>query len=199
MGILKKIRWAYLLISLVPVLLGVVCIIFPDVIAGIICYVAGALLLVFGVGKVIRYFAAKSSFVDSLIVGVLFAMIGFVLIFRKDEVINLIFIFIGILVLLDGVVKLKRAFEARSASARDWIALTVLAVIVMGFGILMIADPFTGYLPIIILGIAIVVDGLQNVYAALRDLFPASRPASSAPAKVPKNITVEDFDVEGEQ
>ena len=196
MSILKKIRWAYFLVSLVPVLLGVICIAVPDVIAGILCYVAGALLLVFGVGKVIRYFAAKSSFVDSLIVGVLFAMIGFVLIFRKDEVINLIFIFIGILVLLDGVVKLKRAFEARAAFARDWIALTVLAVIVMGLGILMIADPFTGYLPIIILGISIVVDGLQNVYAALRNLFPVSRPASSAPVKVPKNVTVEDFDVE---
>ena len=197
MGILKKIRWAYLLVSLIPVVLGVVCIAFPGFIAGIICYVAGSLLMGYGLVKIIRYFAAKSSVVDSLIVGVLFAMIGFILVFRRDELINLIFIFIGILVILDGVIKLKKAFEAKSQQTRDWLALLIWALIVMGFGILMVADPFTGYVPIIILGVAIVLDGLQNVYSALRTLFPVSKPgAVSNPSK---NVTVAEFDVhEGE-
>lgn len=192
MGLLKKIRWAYFAVSLIPVILGVVCMVKPAFIAGVICYVAGALLLGFGLFKVIRYFAAKSPLVDSLVVGVLFSLIGFVLIFRKDEVISLIFIFIGILVLLDGVIKLKHAFLARHLGARDWVALLVCAIVVMGLGILMIADPFTGYVPVIILGISIVVDGLQNAYAALRDAFSVSRPNSMA---VKRNITVEEFDV----
>ncbi len=193
MGIMKKIRWAYLLVSLIPVALGVVCIAAPGFIAGVICYVAGALLLCFGLVKIVRYFAAKSAFVDSLIVGVLFSMIGFILIFRKDEVINLIFIFIGILVLLDGVIKLKHSFEARAGGSRDWLALLIWALIVMGFGILMVADPFTGYVPIIILGVAVALDGLQNVYSALRTLFPASRPGTMATVK--RKVTVDDYDV----
>ena len=196
MGLLKKIRWAYFAVSLIPVILGVVCIVKPDFIAGVICYVAGALLLGFGLFKVIRYFAAKSSLVDSLVVGVLFSLIGFVLIFRKDEVINLIFIFIGILVLLDGVIKLKNAFLARHQDSRDWVALLICAVVVMGLGILMIADPFTGYVPIVILGITIVVDGLQNAYSALRSAFSLSRPRTMA---VKRNITVEEFDVHEDQ
>lgn len=197
MGILKKIRWAYLLVSLVPVILGVICIAFPGFIAGIICYVAGSILMVYGLVKIIRYFVAKSSVVDSLIVGVLFSMIGFILVFRRDELINLIFIFIGILVILDGVIKLKKAFEARSQAARDWLVLLIWALVVLGFGILMVADPFTGYVPIIILGVAIVLDGLQNVYSALRTLFPASRPGTAPRAS--RNVTVEEFDVhEGE-
>ncbi len=195
MGILKKIRWAYLLVSLIPVGLGVLCMVNPALIAGVICYVAGALLLAFGLIKVVRYFVAKTAVVDSLVVGVLFAMIGFILMFRKEEVMNLIFIFIGILVLLDGVIKLKHSFEARALGSRDWLALLIWALVVMGFGILIVADPFVGNVSIVILGVTIVLDGLQNVYSALRSLFPLAKPDSLV--RVQKNVTVEDYDVHG--
>lgn len=192
MGFLKKIRWMYLAASLVLVALGLICLVNPAFIAGALCYVAGVLLLIFGIGKVVRYFASRSALVDSLIVGVLLAMLGFILVTRPEQVLEMIFIFIGILVLLDGVVKLKNSFEARSSGSGDWIALLIISIIVMAFGVIIVANPFTGYVPIIILGVAILIDGLQNAYAAVRIAFIGRR--KQAPL-VRKNVTVDEFHV----
>lgn len=195
MSFLKKIRWIYLLSSLVLVALGIVCLVSPQLIAGALCYVAGALLLVFGIGKVIRYFASRSSLVDSLVVGVLLAMLGFILVTRPDQVLEMIFVFIGILLLLDGIVKVKNSFEARASGKGDWIALLVIAVIVLALGVVVVANPFTGYVPIIILGIAVLVDGLQNLYAVLRVAFPEKE----GKKRLEKNVTVEEYSVDSEE
>ncbi len=189
---MKKVRWLYFLASLIPVALGIVCIVVPGFIAKVICYVAGALMLGYGLIKVVRYFASKTPTVDGLVLGTIFGMLGVVAILRPNDVINLIFTFVGILLILDGIIKLKNTFMAKSKGGRDWVALLIIALIVLGFGILIVANPFTGYVPIIILGVAAVIDGLQNVYSALRVLFPVSKPANE---NLPKTVTAE-YDVE---
>lgn len=195
MGFLKKVRWVYLVSSLILVVLGILCLANPALIAGALCYVAGVLLLIFGIAKVVRYFASRSALVDSLIVGVLLAMLGFILVTRPNQVLEMIFIFIGILVLLDGVIKMKNSFDARTAGAKDWITLLVFSIIVMGFGVIIVANPFTGYVPIIILGIAILTDGLQNIYAALRVAFLGIRKKNALDQKI---VSVEDYRLDEE-
>ncbi len=185
---MKNVRWLYFFASLIPVALGIVCIVVPGFIAKVICYVAGALMLGYGLVKVVRYFASKTPAVDGLVLGTIFGMLGVVTLLRPNEVLNLIFTFVGILLILDGVIKLKNTFVAKSKGGRDWIALLIIALIVMGFGILIVANPFTGLVPIIILGVAAVIDGLQNVYSALRVLFPFSR---SAKTDLPQTLTAE--------
>lgn len=195
MGFLKRIHWLYLASSLVLIALGVVCVSNPAFIATVICYVAGVLLLIFGIGKVIRYFASRNAFVDTLVLGVLFGMIGFILITKPDQVLNLIFIFIGILILLDGIIKLKNSFVARAGGSRDWIGLLIVAVIVMAFGVIIIANPFGGLVPIIILGVGVILDGLQNAYSAFRGVLPLQKKAEDKPM-VQKNVSVDDYNVD---
>lgn len=195
MNLFKKIRWGHLVASLILVALGVVCLANPAFIAGAICYVAGVLLLGFGIIKVVRYFASRSSLVDSLIVGVLLAMLGFILVTRPAQVLEMIFVFVGILILLDGVVKLKNSFEARSSGNKDWIVLLVISIIVIGFGVIIVANPFTGYVPIVILGIAVLIDGLQNLYAALRIVFGIGK---RNPPLTEKSVSVENYSVDRE-
>ena len=197
MGFLKKLRWSFLGASLILVALGVICLVNPGFIAQVICYVAGALLLAYGVLKVVRYFASRTALVDSLVMGVLMGMIGFILITRSQEVISLIFVFVGILILLDGVVKLKNTIEVRAAGSKDWIALLIAAIIVIAFGILIIANPFEGVnIPIIILGIALIVDSIQNLYAALRVLwFSGSR---NTAVYMKKSVEIKEYSVDSE-
>lgn len=198
MKILRKLQWAFTLSSAVLIALGIFCIVRPGLVQNILCYVAGALLMVFGIAKVVRYFASRSSFVDSLIVGVLLALIGFVLITQAKAVISLIFAFIGILILLDGIVKLKNAFDARAAAMRDWVAMLVFSVIVIAFGVLVIANPFEGAsVPIIILGVSLLVDGLQNLYTAFHAAYWAGRAEQSiSPADRP--VSVQNYTVDEE-
>lgn len=181
MASLKKIRWAYLFLSLIPIALGVLCIVKPGLILNVICYVAGGLLLGAGLIKLVQYFSGKAPQADSLVLGALFAMLGVILIFRKDEVLDLIFIFIGVLLLLDGIVKLKNSLEAKGKGAQDWVVLLVVALIVAAFGVLIITNVLKGNVLIVILGISVIVDGLQNLYSAFRGVL-----SVSGPKKAPK-------------
>ena len=175
MASLKKIRWAYLFLSLIPIALGVLCIVNPGLILNVICYVAGGLLLGAGLIKLVQYFSGKAPQADSLVLGALFAMLGVILIFRKDEVLDLIFIFIGVLLLLDGIVKLKNSLEAKGKGAQDWIVLLVVALIVAAFGVLIITNVLKGNVLIVILGISVIIDGLQNLYSPRRLPRPTER------------------------
>lgn len=198
MRFLKKIKWLTAASSVLLIVLGVVCIANAAWVQSVICYVAGAAMMVFGIGKIIRYFAVRSPLVDSLAVGTLIALIGFVLIVRADTVIELIFAFVGILLLLDGVVKLKNSFDARVAGMRDWIALLAVAVIVIAFGVLVIADPFGGAsVSVIILGVSLIADGLQNLYTVFRAAWWAEK-TIGALKKADPTVEVVDFTVDGE-
>ena len=193
MASLKKIRWAYLFLSLIPIALGVLCIVKPGLILNVICYVAGGLLLGAGLIKLVQYFSGKAPQADSLVLGALFAMLGVILIFRKDEVLDLIFIFIGVLLLLDGIVKLKNSLEAKGKGAQDWVALLVVALIVAAFGVLIITNVLKGNVLIVILGISVIIDGLQNLYSAFRGVLSVSGPkkAPKAEEKVSAEYTLD--------
>ncbi|MBO5221016.1 MAG: DUF308 domain-containing protein [Clostridia bacterium] len=170
---MKKIRWFYLISSLAITAVGIVLICVPEFIASVLGYIAGAGLILFGIAKVIRHFFSRADIVDSMLVGVLLAMFGFVIIRSElsnvSVVMNDIYMFVGILIFLDGVFKLKNAFQSRKAKQKDWIGVLVGALIVMAFGILIIANPFgTVNVTIIILGVSVLLDGLQNLYSVIR-------------------------------
>lgn len=170
---MKKIRWFYLISSLAITAVGIVLICVPEFIASVLGYIAGAGLILFGIAKVIRHFFSRADIVDSMLVGVLLAMFGFVIIRSElsnvSVVMNDIYMFVGILIFLDGVFKLKNAFQSRKAQQKDWIGVLVGALIVMAFGILIIANPFgTVNVTIIILGVSVLLDGLQNLYSVIR-------------------------------
>ena len=170
---MKKIRWFYLISSLAITAVGIVLICVPEFIASVLGYIAGAGLILFGIAKVIRHFFSRADIVDSMLVGVLLAMFGFVIIRSElsdvSVVMNDIYMFVGILIFLDGVFKLKNAFQSRKAHQKDWIGVLVGALIVMAFGILIVANPFgTVNVTIIILGVSVLLDGLQNLYSVIR-------------------------------
>ncbi|MBQ4322794.1 MAG: DUF308 domain-containing protein [Clostridia bacterium] len=170
---MKKIRWFYLISSLAITAVGIVLICVPEFIASVLGYIAGAGLILFGIAKVIRHFFSRADIVDSMLVGVLLAMFGFVIIRSElsnvSVVMNDIYMFVGILIFLDGVFKLKNAFQSRKAKQKDWIGVLVGALIVMAFGILIVANPFgTVNVTIIILGVSVLLDGLQNLYSVIR-------------------------------
>jgi len=187
MGFLKKIRWFYLLSSLAIIGVGILLICSPDFVISTMGYIAGAALMIFGIAKVVSHFFNRASFVDAMLVGVLLAMFGFVIIrcqlSNVGVVMDNIYTFIGILILLDGVFKLKNAFQSRSARQKDWIGVLVTALVVMVFGILIVANPFgTVQVTIIMLGVSVLIDGVQNLYSVIRFMvYGGKKPAPETP------------------
>lgn len=167
---IKKIRWFYLVASFAIIGMGLLLICAPGFIASVLGYIAGAALILFGIAKVVSHFFSRADLVDSMLVGVLLSMFGFVLILNEENVMDYVYMFIGILILLDGIFKLKNAFQSRRAKQADWLGVLIAALVVMAFGILIIiiTNFFSGKVIIILLGVSVLLDGLQNLYSVVR-------------------------------
>lgn len=182
MGFFKKLRVANLIAALILVAVGVVFLFAASFIRESLCMIAGIALMVYGIVRIMRHLINKESFVDSMLIGVLLAMFGYILMTKGTDVVAEVWKFMGILIALDGVFKLKESFEAKGASQKDWIAVLICSLVVMGFGILVVVNPFSNIVAVIILGIAMILAGGQNVYASIRKaVYEAS--AEEAPNK----------------
>lgn len=180
---MKKIRWFYLVSALAIMGVGLLLICAPGFIASALGFIAGGGLILFGIAKVISHFFSRAALVDSMLVGVLLAMFGFILIVCRTTVMDYVYMFAGILILLDGIFKLKTAFQARRANQTDWLGVLIAALVVMAFGILIIiiTNFYSGNVIIVLLGVSILIDGLQNLYSVVR--FALFAEAKEAPAE----------------
>ena len=185
---MKKIRWFYLVSALAIKGVGILLICAPGFIASALGFIAGGALILFGIAKVVSHFFSRAALVDSMLVGVLLAMFGFVLILCRETVMDYVYMFVGILILLDGVFKLKNAFQARREKHADWLGVLITALVVMAFGILMIilTNFYTGNLIIVLLGVSVLIDGLQNLYSVVRYVIFSEEKAVPASEEEPK-------------
>lgn len=169
MKFLKKISLSDLLPSLVLMLVGLVFILIPGIVFSALGYIVGGALLLFGGMQVVTSLAAHGALGFSGVTGVVLAVFGVIVLCFQKTILELIFIVIGILILLDGLAKLLSALAAKAVGQRDWLFLLVWAILVMGFGILILANPFQSSNAVVIfLGISVLVDGLQNFYSVFR-------------------------------
>ena len=109
---------------------GILLIIFPDKISNIAGYIVGALGVGFGVTKVINYFSKtpeKRVTVFGLTIGILFALGGIYIITKPHVVSNFIVSVFGVIILVDGILKMRNALNLKKSGMEKFIPAVVLS------------------------------------------------------------------------
>lgn len=164
----KRIKTTYIIVSALMILLGLLFVILPDITLNTVCYIIGALLIVFGITKLICYFAKdiyRLAFQFDLALGIAAIVLGALIMLKSVKL--LIPISIGIFMLFDGAFKLQTTIDAKRFGIKYWWLILTLAILTCACGFLLIFNPFDGIRIIaIMLGISLVVDGIQNLCVA---------------------------------
>ena len=169
MEFIKRAKRAYIITSCVMILLGVLLTIFPETSLLTVCYILGAFLTVFGVVKLVGYFSKdlfRLAFQFDFALGIFALVAGILILIHPAGVTAMTPVIIGVFILMDGVFKLQTAFDARRFGLSRWWGILLLAL--TGFcGLFLIIDPFTGAEALmILLGVTLAVDGIQNLIVA---------------------------------
>lgn len=166
---LRSVKRTYLLFSCLWILLGLALLLFPGISSRIICYILGGLCLVWAVVKFIGYFARdpyRLAFQFDLALAVLCLILGLVLIFFSRAILSILPVLVGIFTVVSGVFKLQTAFEARRFGIPSWPWLLVLSIAAIAVGALVVILPYqTAMLSIRLMGVAIVVGGIEDITA----------------------------------
>lgn len=165
---LRDLRSSSVLPALLCLVFGIVLIIWPDISSNFICYAIGAAIMLVGVIFVIRYIRkdlVRDFYRKDLVIGLIAISLGLVALLRVELIKGLIPTILGIVVLFSGIVKLQNAIDMFRMQYTYWYVILILSLLNVGFGILLILEP------VWIVDIVFVLIGCGLVYSGLSDLL----------------------------
>lgn len=171
MELIKRAKQAYVIVSIVMIVLGLILIFFPEISVAALCYTIGGIMTAFGIVRLVGYFSKdlfRLAFQFDLALGIFSLLVGVLMILHPSHVLAAIPVIIGIFVTIDGVFKVQTAFDARRFGMKRWWTVLMLALLTCAAGIFLIVDPFKGANAMMILfGTTMLVDGIQNLCVVL--------------------------------
>lgn len=168
---IKAAKTGYIIISILLCVLGIVLIAVPDFSVTLLCVLGGGIMMLFGLVKIIGYCSKdlyRLAFQFDLAFGILFVVLGFILIIRTDAMVNLICIVMGICVLADALLKIQISIDSRAFGIKKWWLILAMAILTGVAGFLLIFRPSENIQIIMILfGIVLITEGVLNLITIL--------------------------------
>ena len=168
---IKAAKIGYIIISILLCVLGIVLIAVPDFSVTLLCVLGGGIMMLFGLVKIIGYCSKdlyRLAFQFDLAFGILFVVLGFILIIRTDAMVNLICIVMGICVLADALLKIQISIDSRAFGIKKWWLILAMAILTGVAGFLLIFRPSESIQIIMILfGIVLITEGVLNLTTIL--------------------------------
>ncbi|MCM1325100.1 MAG: DUF308 domain-containing protein [Bacteroidales bacterium] len=145
MKALKELKWDALLKGALYILLGVVAFLIPETMERTLAYLIAGVLILAGAVSMICYLlrdAKENYYRNDFLYGLMGIALGIIVLYEMELMISLVPVILGIMVLVSGCAKLQDVIDIKRLNSGNWIALLVIAVIDIIFGILLIANPF---------------------------------------------------------
>lgn len=187
---LRRVKGTYLIFSILSLVLGLALLLFPGISSRVICYLLGGLCLAWGAVKLLGYFTKdpyRLAFQFDLALGIFCLILGLVLIFFSRAVLSFLPVLVGIFTVVSGVFRLQTALEARRFGIASWLWMLLTSLAAIAVGALVLILPYqTALLSIRLMGLAIVLGGLEDLLATACTVNTKERPNGTV-------IDVDDF------
>ena len=189
MKFLKRVRWAYLLLSVFLIAIGVCLIMWPNVSTDMACMIIGGGGMLFGLVKIVFYFVRQvNAIVEQydFSTGLLSIAAGAVLLVQPDEMLRLLPQVLAICMLLDCIFKLQVVLDAKRLGSVAWFLQLLMVLICIGWGVCLLLLPFglDEYLSMMVAG-GLIADGVLNLMTVLFIAFTVKKePEIDVPAPI---------------
>ena len=162
----KRILSDFALLSIFYVVLGAILLGWPELSGRMICYAFGAVLIVAGLLRGVRYFLRdeqQGMARRDLAAAVTLCAGGIFLLARPDTVLSLLPVAFGLL-LVAG--KLQAAADLKRIGSGLWIPALVLGLLSLALGVVLLVQPFTAAMVLArFIGASVILEGLENLAA----------------------------------
>ena len=170
-SLLKVAKTGYLVISALLILAGVGLAFFSDTFYPILGVLLGVLFLVFGIVKLTGFFSKdpyQLVFESDLVFGILYLIFGLLLLLRTERMMALFGLFFGLMLLADGLTRVRIALDARPFGIRAWWLILISAIATAILGLVLLFHPGEGTRVLTqLLGVTLIVDGIMNISTIL--------------------------------
>ncbi len=167
---LKSRKLSFLLASVLYIILGLVLLIWPGTAATVICYAFGTVLAVYGLVSIIAFFISRTGgFALELFLGIVAAAVGVFFLLQPRVVASFLPVAVGLFVIIDGLLNLKRALELRRLEYGRWYVTLLLSLLSVVLGLVVVFQPFLAAEALVMLiGAVFIYEGLSDLWAIVK-------------------------------
>lgn len=162
-----KLSWSEMAVGASTSALGLVLTIFPGLASSIVFNAIGVVGIIIGAIHLIRYFkmdpqASLKS--NGMVFGLFWLAGGILIIALKGFLLSLLPMFFGLILLVGGILKLQYALNFKRMGVTRWYLELAATILSIAFGAIILINPFnTALLLMRIVGIALLIEGIQNL------------------------------------
>ena len=169
MSFVKTVKAAFTAVSAALIAVGAALIIWPETSVAVICTALGIAAVAAGAVRLAGYFSNdlyRLAFQFDLAVGILSILLGAVLLLRPEDMLLLLPAAVGLFILVDSVLRLQTAIDAKHFGMGKWWAILLLSLAGTALGLLLLIRPFrSGLLLVRLLGLTLAADGAKTLLA----------------------------------
>lgn len=164
---MRTAKIGYIVMSAVMCAFGILLIVMPDMSNTILGLVCGTIMLLFGIVKLVGYFSKdlyRLAFQYDLAFGLLFSVLGILMIVRPGSLMSFFCFGLGVSVLADALFKIQIAVDSRRFGISKWWLILSAALITGILGAILIFRPSeSARILAVFLGISLLSEGLLNI------------------------------------
>lgn len=190
---LKGIKWSLILASLLYLVLGVALIVWPQTSNLILCYFVAAILTGYGLFNILAYFGRERGSWIGLVIGVICTAFGVYSLVQPTSISDIISIILGVVILVDGAMSLRRDFDLRAQGFEFWWIPLLLDVAILVLGVMVIFNPtlFAQFL-LQVIGVILIYESLSDLWT----IYQLSRLARAVSNELSPIVEAEVIDVQ---
>lgn len=160
-------KTGYIIMAFVFCMAGILFIFRPELSVRLLGRVLGVAMIIFGCIRLVGYFSRdlfRLAFQYDLEFGILLIALGVIVLVKSENVMNFIFVAMGIAILADGLFKIQIAMDSRRFGIGTWWLIFVLAVLTGFVGLLVVSRPAeSARILTVLLGISLLAEGILNL------------------------------------
>lgn len=161
----------YIVISVAMLASGILFLTQPDISMKIIGRMLGISMMLFGGIKLVGYFSKdlfRLAFQYDLQFGILALVLGLIILLKPYDVINLLFVAMGIVLFAESLFKIQIAIESKKFGIKKWWGILLLAVITGVTALILVFKPSESTrMLIILLGVTLITEGFLNMVVTI--------------------------------
>ena len=150
--------------ALATVIVGIVLLLLPEATNKVVGVASGIIFLLAGINSIYKYFHRDGAKIYSLnlIFGVLYAILGVVIILYPFTVVEFVTVCLGLYMIINGASKINYALWLKRGTEDSWLITLATGILVIVVGILVIFNPFASLTLTKLVGAFLIITGILD-------------------------------------
>lgn len=156
--------YASITISLIFIMLGIMCVVKPDISFDIISIVLTIIFILNAILLLIVDFTSKSIFMNNFVYGVLSLIIGIILLIHPNALKTILPFIVGIWFVISALLNIKFSFYLKNETTGYMLLTIIMAIVSIMCGFILIIKPLESLdVLTMTLGITLIIHSLSNI------------------------------------